>query len=307
MAETYRISWETVGAILDRVHCVLEPDPTVRYEDLTEIGIDETSYKNGHKYVTLVTDHKKNQVVWVKERTGIKVLSQFCEGLTEEQRRNIKVVTCDGARWIKNCMEKYFPNAQRCVDPFHVMQWVIEATDEIRKSIWREAHKEDQKHKKEGRGRPKKGDTYEKKAPEIKGAKYAVGKNPENLSVAQKAKLDSIREGYPKLFKAWQMKEALRKVFHENVGSVETHLKGWISFAARCRIPEMKKIGDKIKRNLNGIIKSVELKISNARIESMNNKIKLMIRKAYGFRNIENLKSLILLGCSSLVKEIRPY
>lgn len=303
-----RISWNTVGPVLSRAKDRLEPDSSVRFQSLTRIGIDETSYKKGHKYVTVVTDHDINQVVWVGEGTGKVVLEKFFTQLTKEQRNRIKLVSADGAKWIKSCIEEYCPNAERCIDGFHVVSWAIDAMDVMRKEVWHQALKKDRLKPKKKRGRPKKGEESKKESSSIKRAKYALGKNPENLTEYQKNKLDEIRKVYPKLFKGYQLKEGLRKVFQCKSEEVEEALKKWLSWACRCRIPSFVELSRKIRRHKEAIIATVHHGLSNARIESMNNKIKVMIRKAYGFRNIQNLIDMIMIVCSNLYKEIKlPY
>lgn len=220
-----RISWNTVGPVLSRTKNKLEPDSSVRFQNLKRIGIDETSYKKGHKYVTVVTDHDTNQVVWVGEGTGKVVLEKFFKQLTKEQRNGIKLVSADGAKWIKSCIEEYCPNTEQCIDGFHVVSWAIDAMDAMRKEVWHQALKKDRSKPKKKRGRPKKGEESQKEAPSIKRAKYALGKNPENLTEYQKNKLEEIRVIYPKLFKGYQLKEGLRKVFQCKSEEVEETLK----------------------------------------------------------------------------------
>lgn len=308
VSKLMRISWNTVGPVLSRTKNKLEPDSSVRFKNLTRIGIDETSYKKGHKYVTVVTDHDTNQVVWVGEGTGKVVLEKFFKLLTKEQRNHIKLVSADGAKWIKSCIEEYCPNAERCIDGFHVVSWAVDAMDAMRKEVWHQALKKDKSKPKKQRGRPKKGEECKKEAPSIKRAKYALGKNPENLTEYQKNKLNEIRKVYPKLFKGYQLKEGLRKVFQCKSEEVEETLNQWLSWACRCRIPVFVELSRKIRRHKEAIIATVHHGLSNARIESMNNKIKVMIRKAYGFRNIQNLIDMIMIVCSNLYKEIKlPY
>ena len=308
ISKLMRISWNTVGPVLSRTKNIYEPDSSVRLKNLTRIGIDETSYKKGHKYVTVVTDHDTNQVVWVGEGTGKVVLEKFFKLLTAEQRDRITLVSADGARWIKSCIDEYCPNAERCIDGFHVVSWAIDAMDTLRKEIWHNSLKCDRSQSKRGRGRPKKGEKVVKKAPSIKGAKYPLGKNPENLTSYQKNKLDEIKHLYPILFRGYQLKEGLRFVFQCGKENVGHELNKWLAWACRCRIPVFVELSKKIRRHKEAIIATVHHGLSNARIESMNNKIKVMIRKAYGFRNIQNLIDMIMIVCSDLYKKIElPY
>ena len=97
------------------------------HEFYVHIGIDETSYRKGHKYITVVVNHDTNTVVWVADGHGKSVLEQFYKSLTDEQLASIKVVTGDGARWITDCVNEFNPDCERCVDPFHVVEWAMDA------------------------------------------------------------------------------------------------------------------------------------------------------------------------------------
>ncbi len=309
-AKLLRISWNTVGPILSRTKNRMEPDSKCRFNGVTRIGIDETSYRKGHKYVTVVLDHDTNQVIWVGRGTGKAVLTQFFELLTLEQRQNIKLVSADGARWIKSTVNDYLPNAEFCIDAFHVINWAVECMDELRKELWREAKQKDKTKAKRGKGRPKKDEQVEQKESSkyTKQMKFTLGKNPENLTERQQSCLDEIREQYPKLFRGYQLKEGLRAVFHCPKEKVEEELKKWLSWACRSKLKPFVELSKKIRRHKEAIIATVSHELSNARIESTNNKIKVMIRKSYGFRNIQNLIDMILIVCSNLYYNIKlPY
>lgn len=98
VSKLMRINWRTVGMILSRTKDHLEPDSSIRFKDLKRIGIDETSYRKGHKYVTVVVDHDTDQVIWVGRGTGKDVLSSFFALLTQEQRESIELTSADGSR-----------------------------------------------------------------------------------------------------------------------------------------------------------------------------------------------------------------
>jgi transposase len=142
VSEYFRIKWHTVGSIARRVQKSLEAAAPDRFDGLEAIGIDETSYKKGHKYMTVIVNHKTGALIWAAKGHGKEVLTGFFKELTEEQRANIKFVTADGARWIADCVKEYCPNAERCIDPFHVVAWANDALDEVRKSAVRQAKKD---------------------------------------------------------------------------------------------------------------------------------------------------------------------
>jgi transposase len=142
VAEYFRIDWHTVGKIARRVQQTLELTRPNQFDNLEEIGIDETSYKKGHKYMTVVVNHKTGDLIWAKKGHGKEVLTAFFEELSEKQRANIKLVSADGAGWIADCVKEFCPNAKRCIDPFHVVMWATKALDEVRLASVREAKKD---------------------------------------------------------------------------------------------------------------------------------------------------------------------
>ncbi|MFH6891533.1 ISL3 family transposase [Alloscardovia omnicolens] len=287
---------------------MLEPDETLRLTNLRHIGIDETSYKKGHKYITVVVDHDQNQVVWCHEGTGKEVLDQFFESLTQKQRDIIEACSADGARWIKSCLDYWIPNCERCVDLFHVIEWATKAVDETRIEAWRSIKSEELKLPKRKVGRPKTGEEVPEYAARTvhKSMKNVLQKGKENLSENQMKKLESIQLLYPKVGKAYVYKEGLREVFKTvDAFIAEQALTRWIASACHCRIEPIVELSKKIQRHKEAILNTMRLKLSNARIEATNNKIKVIIRKAYGFRNIENMKAMIMLVCSKLFNRIK--
>lgn len=311
VAEYMRIDWNTVGRCVSRTLHVIEPDRGARLDGLVNIGIDETSYRKGHKYITVIVNHDTNSVVWAAKGHGKTVLESFYRQLTPKQLSSIKVVTGDGARWITDCVNEFTPECERCVDPFHVVQWAMEALDEVRTEAWREAQAEAKavaKANPRGAGRPKKGDSVAKqrketkvKASEIKGSSYALGKAPENLTEKQQLQVEMIAKTNNRLYRAYLMKEQLRLLLKiRDSEEAEEALKKWMWWASHSRIPAFTELYRKIKRHKDHILNTIRLGMSNARIEATNNKIKLIIRKAYGFRNIQNMLDMVYLVCSDL-------
>jgi transposase len=122
-------------------------------------------------------------------------------------------------------------------------------------------------------------------------------KNPENLTKNQQAAMGMIIKSDKKLYRAYLLKEGLRSVFQYNYAGAYAELNRWFAWAQRCRIKEFVELGRKIKRHKSAIMSTVMHGLSNARIEAINNKIKVTIRMGYGFRNIDNLISLVRLKC----------
>ena len=140
---------------IEQVDFEVVNDEDNRFDNLVKIGIDETSYKKGHKYMTVIVNHETGHLIWAKKGHGKEVLREFFKTLTPEQRASIKFVTADGARWIADCVKEYCLNAERCIDPFHVVAWANDSLDEVRKQAVRQAKKSAAEGKMPGRSKKK--------------------------------------------------------------------------------------------------------------------------------------------------------
>lgn len=138
ITELMRIAWRTVGAIISRVWADVEALHD-RFANLTRIGIDEISYKRGHRYLTVVVDHDSGRLVWAAPGRDKATLAVFFDALGEQRCAQITHVSADGADWISSVVTDRCPNAVRCADPFHVVRWATDALDEVRRQAWNEA------------------------------------------------------------------------------------------------------------------------------------------------------------------------
>ena len=302
VAQLMRIDWKSVGPVCKRVYDRLDAEAGNRFDGLVCIGIDETSYKKGYKYMTVVLNHDTGRVVWCAKGHGKEVLKSFFDLLTEDQLESVRVVTADGARWIAEVVAERCPNAERVMDPFHVVSWMTDVLDEVRKMAWREARAAEPKNPKRKRGRPKKGEEPKpSKTDAVKGSRYSLLKNPESLTDAQQVALERVAREDERLYRAYLLKERLRDVFKAKNGiDAAQLLESWLRSASHSSLDVIKELSKKIRRHREAIVRSVELGVSNARVEAVNNKIKLTVRMGYGFRNIDNLISLVMLRCSNL-------
>jgi len=155
VCEVMGVDWKTVGNCITATHNRLEPDVSQRLNGLRKICMDETSYKNGKKYITVVLDMEMNRVVWIHEGRGNGVIQQFCEALSPEVQNQIEVIAGDGADWIDYAKNNYLQNAVRCIDSYHVVAWVNEAMNSVRIRLSSEATKEFNEAKKAAEKREK--------------------------------------------------------------------------------------------------------------------------------------------------------
>ncbi len=162
---------------------------------------------------------------------------------------------------------------------------------ELRKQAWHEANKEvkaiESSTNKRKKGRPRTDDKTSIKlseairnATQIKGSTYSLGKAPEKLTNNQKQRLEYIAATQPKLFRGYKLKEQLRLVFKlDNIEDVKVELKDFFFKATHSRIDIFKELAYKIRRHEEHIFNTIETQLSNARIESMNNKINYLLEK----------------------------
>lgn len=285
-----RIAWRTVGAIVARVWADVDAVGD-RLDGLTRIGVDEISYKRGHYYLTVVVDHDTGRLVWAAPGRDRATLRRFFDQLGPERSAAITHVSADQADWIAEIVAERCPDAVQCADAFHVVKWATEALDEVRRQAWNEARRSGQT---KGRGygvRVATGD-----ARRLKGARYALWKNPDTLTERQAEKLAWIAKTNPRLHRAWLLKEALRYVFNVKGDAGKAALDRWLSWARRCRIPAFVRLARRIKAVRTHIDATLDHALSNALVESVNTKIRLLTRVAFGFRSADALIGLAMLS-----------
>jgi transposase len=289
VGELMRIAWRTVGAICTRVAADAQARVD-RLAGLTRIGIDEMSYKKGHKYITCVVDHDTGRLVWAAPGRDKATLNRFFDLLGQARCAAITHVSADGADWIADVVDARCPNAVRGADPYHVIAWATQALDQVRRDVWNTTRG--------GKGRA----TEQSKA--LKNARWALWKDPDDLTEAQQAKLDWIARTHPRLHRAWALKEGLRWVFqlarqgHRRLAIRALHR--WLSWARRCRIPAFVALARRVTKHRDAIEVSIQHNLSNALVESVNTKLRLITRQAFGFHDPYALIGLAMLALGGL-------
>jgi len=292
VTQLMRIAWRTVGAIVAPVWA----DTAGRVDllgGLRRIGIDEISYKRGHKYLLVVVDHDTGRLVWAGKGRDQAGLTAFFTLLGPQRCARLTHISSDSARWMNEVIAAHCPQAIRAADPYHVVTWATAALDERRRSVWNAARGELRGY---SRNRSATGVT---KA--LKDARWALWKNPERLTDRQREQLAWIAKTNPALHRAWALKEGLRTVFaiaRRSPAEAVEALDRWISWARRCRLPQFVALAQRVVRNRDAIVASIEHRLSNALVESMNTKIRLIVRRAFGFHSAEAIIALAMLTLS---------
>jgi len=277
-----RIAWRTVGRIVGRV--VAKRRPADPLDNLEYIGVDELSYRKQHHYVTVVVDHRNTRVVWGGEGKSAKSLLAFFEELGPERCKAIKVVTMDMSAAFINAVREAVPHAQIVFDRFHVQQLVSKAVDEVRREEWR---------------RLRYFDSPAAKA--IKKTRWALLKNPWNLTSSEHDKLAMLQVHNAGLYRAYLLKESFAAIMdrlQHNV--VRRMLKGWLAWASRSRLAPFVKVARTIREHIDDIVPYIQCGLTNGLVEGLGNKTRLATRRAYGFHSARAVLAMIMLCCSGI-------
>ncbi|WP_068108638.1 ISL3 family transposase [Nocardioides dokdonensis] len=296
VTELMRIAWRTVGAVITRVWAEVEGRVDL-LSGLTRIGIDEVSYRRGHLYLMVVIDHDTGRLVWAGKGQTKATLQSFFDALGPERSAQITHVTADSAGYIADVVGTNCPAAIQAADPFHVVKWANDALGEVRLTAWREARAAVRANPPR-RGRPVKDAPPHLESQRLRlltRSRYALWKNPENLTSSQSAQLKWIAQTDPRLWRGYQLKEGLRAIFKLPHHEAPEALNAWITSAQRCRIPQFAALAKTVQAQRGPILLAIEHGLSNGRTEAVNLRIRLRTRMAYGFRDPHALIAILML------------
>ena len=231
-----------------------------------------------------MVDHDTGRLVWAAPGRDAATLSRFFDTLGEARCAQVRLVSADAAEWIATTVAARCPQAVLCADPFHVVKWATDALDEVRREVWNTARNGGEVAL----------------AGELKGARYALWNNPEDLTRRQRGKLAWIARVNGRLYRAYLLKEQLRLVFKLKGVRATVLLEAWLGWARRCRIPAFVNLAKAVTAHRASIQAALTQGLSNGLVESTNTKIRLLTRVAFGFRSPQALIALAMLSVGGL-------
>jgi transposase len=276
------LSWDTVARV-DKASIEMAlggSEPSL--DGLRWIGVDEVSRTGGRVYFTVVTDLKAGRVVWIGKGKGEETLAEFFRRLGRKRCRRIRGVVSDLGSGYLAAIAVFIPHAIHLLDRFHIIQWVNEALNEIRREVFGGAPRDDL-------GRT------------LKVKKWMLLRAREALQLGQKRLLGRLLARNRTLQRAYLLKEQLRGIFHYPwiyLGALRRNLLAWCQMAIRSRLKPLKKVGYRLREHLEKILASFEHGIPMGMIEAINGKIALLRRQARGYRDPEYFKLKIYQRCS---------
>jgi transposase len=287
VATLMRCSWDTVTAIINRG--VAELLDARRLHTLYRIGVDEVCYRHPHRYLTIIGDHDTRTVINVQLGRSEASLANFYQSQPDSLLTEIEAVSMDVSKAYTGATVTHLPHATICYDPFHIMQWVNRALDRV----YAQAAT--------GPGRAA------MTTPQWKAARWALRTGENKLTDDKRALVSQIARTNRRIGRAWTLKEQLRDVYRIDhpPGGARDHLKRWITAAKRSRIPAFVALGKRLQVYFDAVLAAVELGLSNALIEGINAKIRLINARGYGHHSAETLTSMIYLTHGGLHPQLR--
>ena len=263
VAELTLLSWDTVKAIT-KTHLAKDYGrPALR--GVRYLGIDEIHLGQKTRFYTIVIDLEDGRILWAKPGRGKGALRAFWQRLRRAGAK-IRAVATDMSAAYWSAVVEHLPEAALVFDKFHVLKLVNERLDELRRQMVREA---------EGPLKLR-----------IKGTRFLLLRNPENLTQEQIPKLqEALRLNEPLLL-GWYLKEELRELWSQpSRRQMKAFLEDWCDKAAQTSVGQLHKMAKTLRVHAWGILAYADHPITSAKLEGINNKIKTLTKRSYGFHD----------------------
>lgn len=255
-------------------HHVEEAREQADYSDIKQVGVDETSSKRGHNYVSIFVDLEKSKTIFATEGKDSATVVSFKDDLIEHGGNpdGIQDVSCDMSPAFIKGVEENLPNAKITFDKFHITKMINTAVDEVRRQ-------EQTDH------------------PELKNTRYIFLKNPENLTLKQADRLEDLKlkDFHLKTVRAYHIRLSFQELWNQTPDQAEAYLKKWYYWATHSRLEPIKEAAHTIKRHWNGIINWFKSRINNGILEGINSMVQAAKARARGYRNNRYLITMIYL------------
>ena len=276
VAEVCRIDWKAVKTI-DKKFLSRQK---VGLDDISPagIGVDEVAYEKGQKYLTIVRELEHNRVIWIGIERKKEVLDLFFAELGPERSAKITEAVMDMWDPYIASIKEHCPNVAIVFDKFHISKKVNEALDSIRKTEFRKAGEDERK-------------TMKKK-------RFLILKRQRTLTSDEAEALDALKQKNDRLYSAYLLKEQVLDIFdEENQETAIKRFEMWFENIMYSGLTQFDKVVKTIKMYFYGIENYFRHRITNAGAEGINNKINVIKRMAYGYRDLEYFKLKILRTC----------
>lgn len=281
VADRLGLSWDEVHGIMERA--VARGLARRQADPIPRIGVDEKSFRKGHKYATLVNDLDRGRVLYVARERKEASLDGFWGTLTQEQLASIQAVAMDMCEAYQSSVRQHVPDADEKIvfDKFHVAKNLSEAVDRVRRAENKVLRAEGDKT--------------------LVGTRYQWLRNPDNFTDDQWRRFAALRKSNLKTARAWALKEQAMVLWDfKYEKSARKHFAWWFRWATHSRLKPVVEKARMLKSHLPNILTYLKHGITNATSESLNSKIQWIKYTARGFRNFDNFTTAIYFHCGGL-------
>lgn len=274
-AELLRIPASTLSDLLHRLIVHFRQDHSIR--SLRVLGVDEMSYKKGHRFATVVYDLARSKVVWIGDGKGRETIDRFFrDGLSSEQRKRVQFAACDMSATYIGAILDHCPQAKLVLDRFHIVKSLNAAVDEVRKEQWRAAAAQDRKV--------------------LKGLRWLLYRHSSNRTKGQTRILNDLQRGNIRIHRAWVLKDEFEHFWdYSSVGHARNFIKRWCTSALRSRLEPLRQFVQTLRKYEEHILTFVETGLTNAVAEGVNRVIRMVKNRASGFSSLAAFSDLIFL------------
>jgi transposase len=282
VAKMAGLSWDTVARVDKAATRMALGGDDALLDGLRFIGVDEVSRDGGHRYFTMVSDLETGRVVWIAKGKRKKALEAFFIKLGKRGCKRLQIVTSDLAAGYVDVIGQYAKHARHILDRFHIVKWLNEAVKEVRRRVFGGAPRDEVGRK-------------------LKAKQWMLLTARERLEHKHKLALAELMRANRPLYRAYLLKEQLRGILHHPwvyLGALLRNLETWCSSAVRSRIPEMRKVGYRIRKHIEKVVAGFHAGIKLGIVEANNGKVALLRREARGYRDVEYFKLKIFQRCS---------
>ena len=279
VAEMAQLSWDTVARVDKQAIAMALGDQDLDLSSLRWIGVDEVTRTGGHVYFTIVTDMLSGKVVWIGDGKGEKGLRPFLEALGRKGRRRIRGVVSDLGYYA--VITAWLTKAVHILDRFHIVQWMNEALNQLRRRIFSAAPVDEM-------GRT------------LKMKKWILLSAREKLTRKDLRILDQLAEINEPLYHAYLLKEHLRAILKypwKYLGALRRRLDEWCDIARLAELPEVVRVADRLEPHLEAVVAGHRHDIKLGLVEAINSKIGALRVQARGYRDPEYFKLKIFQRC----------
>jgi transposase len=274
------LSWDTVARADKRAIEMALGDTDPSLMKLRWIGVDEVARTGGHIYFTIVTDLESGHVVWIGDGKGEKGFLPFVEALGPKGQRRIRGVVSDLG--YKSVVETHLPRAIPILDRFHIVQWMNEALNQLRRRLFSGAPTDEL-------GRT------------LKVKKWMLLSARERLRRRDKLVLQQLMELNEPLYQAYLLKEQLRGILQhawKYFGALRRRLEEWIEATRETGQQELRRVANRLEPHIESVIAGHRHQLRMGLVESVNSKIAALRVQARGYRDPEYFKLKIFQRCS---------